>query len=513
MMAATFCTLLLQLTAFAAAAPFEYFSDDPVNGIVQFDVQHNIEPFSLLKRRGLADTTIPLTNAISYYTIDFKVGSPPQKVSAVLDTGSSDLWLYDKVSGHIPYFDANSSSTYQYVNDHLFISYGSGPVMGNWARDTIEFSKFPLENATLGLVTRDRLTGSKIPGILGVGKILNEATDSIYANVPALLMQEGIIRKNVYSIALNELNSSRGSCIFGGLDKSKYKGPLYLLPMTKDAHISVRLSGISFVNSTNYATPLVMPLPIHASSNDTLSTSTASASVSTSVSVATSTATSSTGTTNVPPASSDGTLDKSSAAQALLDTGTSFMYLPDATVDQIVDRLGAVYYPQYGVFFVPTINDSTPSLSFNFSGANIVVPVSEYITQASLFTPDLTPTPYILTVFKSSLVRGYVILGDTFMRSAYVVFDLTDNQIAIAQADHSTPTISLSPTISSSSSATSTFLTAASSTGSTYTVSVSAVSGTSTTPSITVSKTTPSPTILQIISSIPGAIPAPNLKA
>lgn len=440
-------SVLLHVLAVTRAAPVELSLQDNIHnnipsGVLAFDIEHKVEPANLLHKRGLSNDTLLLTNSISFYTLDFKVGSPPQAVSAVLDTGSSDLWLYDKQSGHRPYYDSASSLTYEFVNDHLFISYGSGPVMGNWVRDTVKLSSFPLKNATFGLVTRDRLSGSKIPGILGVGKVQNEATDSVYPNIPALLYQEGYIQKNAYSISLNELSAKKGSCIFGGMDTSKYKGNLYLLPMIRESHLAVKLDGISFVTPKTYGNQSITPLLLNREFSN----------------------------------NSD-VIDHSSSAQALLDTGTSFMYLPDSAVDQIISRLGAVFYPQFGVYFVPSLTASTPSLSFNFSGATIQVSPQEYIAPASLFTTDLTPMPYILTIFKASLIRGYVILGGTFLRSAYVVFDLTENQVAIGQAN--IPSSSSLPSAN---------------------VSIPGI------------PTKPVSNILPIVSSIPGAIPAPLIS-
>lgn len=405
---------LVQLLPLVYGAPVirpnkDNSSNDTPDGVLQFDVNHVIQPIDfssqqLVHRRSLENTSLALANQISFYTIDFRLGTPFQNASAVLDTGSSDLWLYDKVTGRSPYFDSSASSSYHYLDDHLFISYGSGPVMGNWGTETIEFAKYPLRNATFGLVTRDRLVGSKIPGIMGVGKIQNEAAATIYQNIPALLQREGVIKKNAYSIALNALTNPKGSCIFGGVDSSKYTGPLWSLPAAKNAHLAVQLSGIHLVNNTSAG-----PVPTGADGS------------------------------KVPNGSVP--LPNSASAQALLDTGTSFMYLPDAVVDAVVASLGAVYYAQYGIYFVPTFNESSsPSLVFNFSGAQIEIPAHEYIVPAPLFTPDNTPTPYILSIFKSSLVHGYVILGDTFIRSSYVVFDLTDNVIALAQANHAPET-------------------------------------------------------------------------
>lgn len=373
---------LLHFVAWAIAAPVDTAQSIP-KGVLAFDVDHRVAKAEHLHKRGLYNTSLILSNMLSYYTIDFSVGTPRQPVTALIDTGSSDFWLYDKSSGSPHYFDSEASSTYQSLGTQLRITYGSGPVRGNWAKETIEFANQPLEGATFGLVTSDQLKGSPLPGLLGLGRVENEGSRTPYPNIPVLLYQAGATMKNAYSISLSSFTSSKGSCIFGGLDTSKYTGPLYSMPMSSDPHLAVKLSGISFGDATSEQ------------------------------------------------------LENSSAPDALLDTGTSFMYIPDTVVDQIVNQLGAVWYPEYGVHFVPNIDETTPALTFNFSGATITVPVNEYIHPASQYTSNPTPSPYILTVFKASQVQGFVLLGDTFLRSAYVVFDLGGNEIALAQASQS----------------------------------------------------------------------------
>lgn len=47
----------------------------------------------------------------------------------------------------------------------------------------------------------------------------------------------------------------------------------------------------------------------------------------------------------------------SSASNALLDTGTSFTYLPETAFNAIVNTLGATYHEDYGIYFVPNITE------------------------------------------------------------------------------------------------------------------------------------------------------------
>lgn len=376
-----FVLLLGALISAALGAPVERVED--TSGVVQFETSQNFRQVSGLElvKRSDFNGSIDLRNSLSFYTIDFKVGTPLQNVSAVLDTGSSDLWFYDQSSGRVPCFASKNSSTYVHKDSSLYISYGSGPVRGNWGYDVVQLGNVRIDNSMFGLVTKDSLRGAPIPGILGLGRISNEATFVKYDNVPARLHKEGHINRNAYSIYLNSLNSGVGSILFGGVDSSRYIEPLYEIPMVNESHLSIELSSVS--------------LKLHGKTQ---------------------------------------AINNTSSRAALLDTGTSFTYLPDAAFNAIVRALGATYNPAFGVYFVSNITEQTPSLAYSFSGVEIVVPAVEYILPARLFTQDQTPSPYILSIFKSSEVLGLTILGANFLRSAYAVFDITGNKIALAQA-------------------------------------------------------------------------------
>lgn len=80
-------------------------------------------------------------------------------------------------------------------------------------------------------------------------------------------------------------------------------------------------------------------------------------------------------------------VNNSGASSALLDTGTSFTYLPETAFNAVINTLGATYNADYGVYFVPNITDKTLSLAFNFTGAQIVVPAVEYILLSDTSPP------------------------------------------------------------------------------------------------------------------------------
>lgn len=390
-----FSIIFVAFSTLVAAAPTSSLSEEQgleqeqglPPGVMSFQTKQNFRPlesvdnFIKVAASPTSTNSNDLKNFLSFYTVDFQAGTPRQNLSAVIDTGSSDLWIYDKSSGRIPFFDHVISKTFRVLDRLLYIAYGSGPVRGLWANDMVYFNNFLLPNTTFGLVRKDLLEGAPIPGVLGLGRVSNEASTFIYNNIPERLYRDGAIKRNAYSIFLNSLNSETGNILFGGIDTARFSGTLQLVPMTNDTHMGVELRGMS--------------LKYHDKS--------------------------------IP-------INNTFAENAILDTGSSFTYIPDAAFHSITKAIGAIFNPTYNTYFVPNITENTPSLSFNLGGVNIIVPPVEYILPVRLFLSESPPAPYILTLFKSSDTRGMTLLGANFMRSCYAVFDITGNQMALAQA-------------------------------------------------------------------------------
>merc|ERR1712227_421398 len=68
------------------------------------------------------------------------VGTPPQEVRVIYDTGSSNLWVSDIKPGWFSshkHYDHSKSSTYVTNGTTFNIRYGSGPVSGFYSKDTM----------------------------------------------------------------------------------------------------------------------------------------------------------------------------------------------------------------------------------------------------------------------------------------------------------------------------------------------------------------------------------------
>jgi len=72
-------------------------------------------------------------------------------------------------------------------------------------------------------------------GVMGVGYDTNEAANdepnSVYQSVMDNMVSDNIIARKAYSLYLNDIRSTQGAIIFGGIDTTKYTGDLVALPL------------------------------------------------------------------------------------------------------------------------------------------------------------------------------------------------------------------------------------------------------------------------------------------
>ncbi|KAI0147165.1 eukaryotic aspartyl protease [Xylariaceae sp. FL1272] len=375
--------------------------------VVQLQTKRNIvtSPLSRdrLRRRGSLQTG--LSNEETLYYINTTIGTPAQSIRLQIDTGSSDLWVNTPSSDECSAssspcastgtYSANDSSTYEYVGSWFNISYVDGSSAGgDYAKDTVTIGSTTLDQLQFGI----GYTSSTSQGILGIGYPSNEvqvgrAGKTAYNNLPAALVSAGSINRNAYSLWLNDLDSSTGSILFGGIDTAQYTGDLSTLPIQTydDAYSEflITLTGLSFGN-TSIATD--------------------------------------------------------EALAVLLDSGSTLTYLPDSWAQSIYNQVDAQYDSSSGVAYVVcSLRDSARALKFTFSSPSITVTMDELVI-------DITSggQPLKFADGQDACLFGIApagsstsVLGDTFLRSAYVVYDIANNEISIAQTTFNATTTSI----------------------------------------------------------------------
>ena len=218
---------------------------------------------------------------------------------------------------------------------------------------------------------------------------------------PSSLVSADLIKSDAYSLWLDDLEANTGSIIFGGVDTDKYTGQLQTLPIQREfdeyAELIITLSSTRIVNG---------------------------------------------GETH--------SLNTDLTTAVMLDSGSSLTYLPNANA--IFTALAVQYSQQDAAAFATCdlVNENI-TLDFSFTSLTISVPISELVFsidsveegRANPNSSDNSEGSYIsggsdenICCFDIAPSQGTTpVLGDTFLRSAYVVYDLANNEISLAQTD------------------------------------------------------------------------------
>lgn len=316
------------------------------------------------------------------YITNLYVGSDQQEVEVEIDTGSSDLWIRSQSAGGS--YNPSSSSTFKQTNNTFDAYYfDDSYAKGKWAYENVALAKDAptVKGLQFGYAT-DVTTSNNIFGIgfKNLESTVYGGNGAVYNNFPAALKAQGLVNKNAYSLYLNSQEATEGTLIFGGVDKAKYDGPL----------VEFDLTGKANRNRDNYRMDITL---------DSVS------------------AEGQTGTLNAP---------------VTLDSGTTYTILNQ----DIYNAMLKIFKPQYSSKYqVDIISCDQPDkeVEFKFGDLVIKVPYSDFADQ--LYQNGQTKIDGVC-VFALSSTNDEYILGDNFLRHAYVVYDLEDRKISMAQVKY-----------------------------------------------------------------------------
>lgn len=331
----------------------------------------------------------------NFYTIPLSIGTPGNRVDVVFDTGSWELWVNPICSkSRNPDFCAKfgrltDSKSIQNLKAQTNLTYGTGYAYIDYFQDTIAVGSARLSKQIFG-VAKDSAFWET--GIMGTGPSPRGFNDpkAGYFFVDTLA-KEGITKSRAFGLDLAGIESQRGSVVFGGVDKKKFRGTLQRLPIvpatnTPDgaARYWVTLDGISLSSGDKY-TQIV------------------------------------------------------GSQTVFLDSGAQVANLPQPVVDQIVRVFPGAKLAQYGQYQVDcSLRSSTNTLDFKFGKTTIKVSYNDFIYQ-------YPGSNYCYLGVQVAYGQMYS-LGDSFLRSAYVVYDQDHQELSIAQsADCGTNLVPIGP--------------------------------------------------------------------
>ncbi|MCJ1285237.1 hypothetical protein MMC26_004577 [Xylographa opegraphella] len=377
-----------------------------------------IQPRGTITKRAPLSVTIGNEPLIGLYYVNASVGSPPQTVQLQIDTGSSDVWMFGPQSCNSSTslclggdFDPSQSSTVvQVVQGGFTIQYDTpnSGVVGDYVQDNFGIGGMVIKNLTMAVATAaDYVT----TGIMGIGfdtdesvaRASNEGT--VYPNLVDELVNQNLITTHSYSLWLNDLSSDSGTVLFGGYDTDKYSGDLGVLQIQPDAQsgnitsMTVAWTSLSVTDPTSGTTTLT---------------------------------------------------DDSFAAPAVLDSGTSLCGVPTDLYNQLADFAAVINDPTYGAIVACNISSYTGTLNFGFGGSGGPI-ISVPFYELAVPTVDQNNNPLTFDDGSTACTFGLfpvdqggdILFGDTFLRSAYVVYDLDNLQIGIAPTNFNSTTSSI----------------------------------------------------------------------
>jgi len=388
---------------------------------------------STLQKRDADEVLIENFNTA--YLINVTVGTPPQPEQLLLDTGSSDTWMmasevktthpmpkldeldYDifckcsicqsfklytvyriQLTNSMSAVDTNKSSTLVRISDDFAISYlqQNSSVHGEYITDNLTLGDLKLSQVMMAVAT-DLNRESLDCGIMGMGLPASQARvrrnndTKPYKSILEEMVSQGLIKSRAFSLWFNTLDSATGSIVFGGYDAAKFDGDLAFLSIQPPSEFySVALTGIALTDDQG-----MQNLPV------------------------------------------------SEPLSAILDSGTTFMLLPTNIYNSLAYYFGATATDR-GVFASCSGKDIEGNLTFQLGGAEeprIYVPFSELFltskyTVKELYDMSDDDTPICIFAVRDSGSYGTArtVLGASFLRSAYVVHDVENMQIGIANA-------------------------------------------------------------------------------
>jgi len=355
------------------------------------------------------------------YVGEIGIGSPAQKFQAIFDTGSSNLWVPDttcpagnkkpsslcpahcpgrccamealfakKLGQSTPYdacdtkakFDSSKSTTYVKDGQSFAIQYGTGSCEGFIGKDSVSLAGLTVTGQPFGQATTiaDFFANQPLDGILGMGwpAISVDGLEPVFQTA----IDQKLVAEPKFAFWMGHETTEgemAGEITLGGVDKTRFTGDISYVPVTRKGYWQFDLDKIT-VNGKKVA----------------------------------------------------------SSGSAISDTGTSLVAGPSDAIDKMCTGLGGVLDEGEGIYKIDCDAPNLPNVVFTINGKDFAVTPKSYVLPP-------TVTKYNQGQKVDKCVLGFQsfggapidwILGDTFIREFYTIYDVGNAQVGLAQSVH-----------------------------------------------------------------------------
>ncbi|NP_001083216.1 beta-secretase 2 S homeolog precursor [Xenopus laevis] len=187
------------------------------------------------------------------YYMELLIGTPPQKMNILVDTGSSNFAVAGSPNPDVKtFYDSKLSTSYQHLNTEVTVRYTQGSWTGLLGKDVVSMPKgvngtFLINIASILQSDNFFLPNINWQGILGLAySTLSKPSSSVEPFFDSLVQQRNI--PDIFSMQMcgagqptpgNGINA--GSLVLGGIEPSLYKGDIWYTPITEEWYYQVEV--------------------------------------------------------------------------------------------------------------------------------------------------------------------------------------------------------------------------------------------------------------------------------
>ncbi|KAI4528633.1 acid protease [Schizophyllum commune Loenen D] len=301
------------------------------------------------------------------------IGTPAQRLTVDIDTGSADLWVpvdCDNCQGGDSarrQLDKSASSTYIAGNNQeVTINYGSGSVSGVVASDMVNIAGLRIEKQTFLAVNSESDDFNSLPSDGLIGLAFPSIAQTKQPTVLENLYMQGQIKTPTFSVHLERGHDQGSELCLGCYDSSKATGPPTWVPINTRTYWTVPMDGIGA--NTGHSTP-----------------------------------------TDI---------------YAAIDTGTTLIYLPGGVAAKFYAMInGSKPAPQYGPEYFTYPCNSKLDINFIFNGQSFSMNQFDFnLGRTGVNSPDCVGG---IIAMGSDFPSNLAIIGDEFLKSWYTTFDFS----------------------------------------------------------------------------------------
>lgn len=367
-----------------------------------------VSPQSYFKRDGI------LIQATNYTThallVELRIGSDKQKILAQLDTGLSDILVFANdvkclrrekhimdtgetnlwelpatTCTELGSFSTDTSTSFhrnETSPDFEFVYPDYSGATGTWASDDVTIGDVTISQQVFGVANKT----SRGLSVVGLGMREQEVSAKdgyfTYDNLPFSLLKLKKISKAAYSMYFSPAEDLNGTILFGAVDHAKYSGTLTTFP----------LSSRSFLNINATAKPLMIKM-------DGLS---------------------------IEGGAQGYVTVLSNQYAGMFDLASVNSMLPQALFVKLATAFNGTMDPNTNLTQVDCLYRYDLRMAIKFSNLAIKVPLHEFVQ-------DNGGGNCTLSIQAHDFSKSVVVLGADVLRHMYVVYDLQDEEISVAQ--------------------------------------------------------------------------------